>query len=62
MALPVGARQTYVKSSISLPEPIHTLWEALSKKTSLNKTAVLINALRELARKEGVCERHAEGD
>ena len=54
MARPQGSQQTFVKSSISLPEPINDIWEALARKTSLNKTSVLIVALREMARKEGV--------
>lgn len=39
---------------------IGRLLEDVAKKTSMNKTSVLVMALRDLARKEGVTEREDE--
>ena len=52
--------QEYVKRSIQIPEAIDRLWSATSRKTGLNKTATLINALRAYAKAEGVQEPDAD--
>ena len=43
-------------TSLRVPPHIGQLWDALARKMGLNKTSVLIVALRELAKKEGVPE------
>jgi hypothetical protein len=46
-----------VQRSIVLPKPIDVLWSDLAQKMSLNKTSVMIVALRSLAKSEGLQER-----
>ena len=59
--MPKVQSQEYVKRSIQIPEGIDRLWSATSRKTGLNKTATLINALRAHAKAEDVQEPEAQG-
>ena len=54
------ARKPVATTSLRVPPTIGRLWDDLAKKTSMNKTSVLVMALRDLARKEGVTEREDE--
>ena len=53
MARPRGT-QELIGSSIRLPVRIDKLWEAVAAQMGLNKTAVLILAINELADRKGV--------
>lgn len=53
-------RRPNASTSLRVPPHIGRLWEALAKKMGLNKTAVLIVALRDLAKKEGMPEPEPE--
>lgn len=44
-------------TSLRIPLTINQLWEDLSQKMSINKTATLVTAIRTLAKIEGVEER-----
>jgi hypothetical protein len=55
MARPQG-RQEVKPTSIRFPKPIDDLWAATAKKMNLPKSAVLIIALRNLAKLEGIPE------
>jgi hypothetical protein len=47
-------------TSLRVPLAIGQLWDGLAEKMQLNKTAVLVIALRQLAKAEGVAERPPE--
>ena len=54
------SRRPVATTSLRVPPTIGNLWDDLAKKMNLNKTAVLVVALRDLAKKENVPERESE--
>ncbi len=54
------ARKPVATTSLRVPPAIGQLWDDLAEKMQLNKTAVLVTALRQLAKAEGVAERPLE--
>jgi hypothetical protein len=47
-------------TSVRLPRRIDRLWSDTAHKMGINRTAVLVTALRDLAKREGVAEREDE--
>jgi hypothetical protein len=55
MARPRGS-QEMAGTSIRLPVGVDRLWEALAARMAMPKTSVLVFALRQLAKAEGIDE------
>ena len=59
MARPKGKTEA-VSIGLRMPLTVNQLWTDLARHMGINKSATMVLALRELAKKEGVSERPLE--
>lgn len=49
-----------VRTSIAVPAPIDRLWNAIAQERHINKTTVVVLAIQEYAKREGIEYREPE--